>query len=111
MNIGASHGNPTQRGANRQRLEVLLNMACDVLTETGVLALRSQTLCAQLSVTKNDGIKKTAATRMVLLRAVETAAEWLLALSPINEVYNAALEEVALSTDVSGHLKADSQVN
>ncbi len=86
-------------------------MACDVLAGTGVLALRSQTLCAQLSVTKNDGIKKTAATRMVLLRAVETAAEWLLALSPINEVYNAALEEVALSTDVSGHLKADSQVN
>ncbi len=73
----------------RYRL-VLLNMACDVLTETGVHALRCQTCCAQASVTKNGGVKKTVSPRMALLRAAETAAEWLLALNPINEVYNAA---------------------
>ncbi len=49
-------------------------------------------------MTRNGGLKKTAASRMALLRAVETAAEWLLALSPINEVYNAALNRQALST-------------
>ena len=95
MHLGAPLRDPTQKGASRQRFEVMLNMACDSLTRTGVLAVRSKKSCAQVSVTKNGGLKKTAASRMAPVRAVETAAEWLLALNPINALFNAAMTEEA----------------
>ena len=70
-----------QTGANRQRFEVLLHLTCDALAEAGFLAVRSNTFCTHVSLTGSGVLKKTAATRMAFMQAVETAAEWLLALN------------------------------
>ena len=80
--LGSPPRSPAQKGASRQHFEVLFNMVCDSLAEGGFLSVRSKTVCFQVSLTRNGALKRTATMRMALLRAVNTAADWILASKP-----------------------------
>ena len=102
------------RGTNRHRFETLLNMCVEVFVEMSMLSSRATINTDSCALTKLRFVKKTAASRLAALKAVQHACECIFAVTLVTGVFYAARDKEPLHAEASGHPKvgsAESRLN